>query len=64
MKKISLIDEDFMDFPIGEFPYDKNHFFAVGYWNGSWLAIEKAVTAEYIPPTSASFSSANLIVSR
>ena len=23
MKKISLIDEDFMDFPIGEFPYDK-----------------------------------------
>ena len=25
MKKISLIDEDFMDFPIGEFPYDKNH---------------------------------------
>ena len=25
MKNISLIDEDFMDFPIGEFPYDKNH---------------------------------------
>ena len=25
MKNISLIEEDFMDFPIGEFPYDKNH---------------------------------------
>ena len=25
MKSIYLLKEDFKDFPIGEFPYDKNH---------------------------------------
>ena len=25
MTEYILLDEDFKDFPIGEFPYDKNH---------------------------------------